>query len=65
MSMRISHPWLARHSSAGAPKEGGQQVREQLSPSWLRAQTTDGFQARTVREWAAAEVVVAEGVTAM
>jgi hypothetical protein len=49
MSMPISHPWSARRSSAGAPKEGGQRVREQLSPSWLRAQTTDGCPARTAR----------------
>src|SRR5262245_4634331 len=49
MSMLISHPWLARLSSAIAPKEGGQQVREQLSPSWLRTLAGDGRQARTVR----------------
>ena len=48
MSMPISHPWLARRSSANARREGGQQVREQLSPSWLRAQAGDRCHAGTV-----------------
>lgn len=48
MSTPISHPWLARRNSANARKEGEQQVREQLSPSWLRAQAADSCQARTV-----------------
>jgi hypothetical protein len=66
MSMPISPPWLARRSSANAPGEGGQQVREQLSPLLVPGAIGRQLPSRDcAREWSAAEVAVCEGVTAM